>query len=622
MTTNKGMRAKRPYHQENLSLLKPYLGNLIALALATVALSITKGTSQVLLTPLLQLVLGNQSQISGPSTTFSFDLNNIGLSILQLVQRISGRTDRFELLVISSAAYLVVLLIEQTGSFAVRSWAMKLRLVISHSMEHRLFGHIIRLPMSFLDHQQMGSFQGRVIGDMLGATTILNNLIVDGISSLFLGLFYLVLLIRTDVRLTAIAAVAGIIQLGLSQSLTRMARTRSTAMTETNAQLAAFRQERLSTIREIKIHTAEEYEEQRLQDEIQKHIRDGHRYQVYKAIERPIRYVVNRVIILVVTLFGAWELLHGRLNTSAFVLFMYFAQNLISPISTLASSSLQLVEFRALLAGVNSLFAREQDSSGPLPIESGDFKHDIQFAGVSFAYGDLPVLRNIDLTIPKGQMVALVGHSGAGKSTLVDLLLRLYEPTGGQIEIDGVSIKRYDLQSYRRLFGVVSQSAMLFNETVHNNIAYARPDISEEDVKRAAQVANAEGFILDDLENSYQTILGERGVLLSGGQQQRIAIARAVVTNPPILILDEATSALDSEAEQLVRDAISQVVKGNTAIVIAHRLSTVLMADKIVVMRDGEIVEMGTHEQLLALGGEYTHLYNLQFRGKVEEEPT
>jgi len=141
-------------------------------------------------------------------------------------------------------------------------------------------------------------------------------------------------------------------------------------------------------------------------------------------------------------------------------------------------------------------------------------------------------------------------------------------------------------------------------------------------VKRAAQVANAEGFILDDLENSYQTILGERGVLLSGGQQQRIAIARAVVTNPPILILDEATSALDSEAEQLVQDAISQVVKGNTAIVIAHRLSTILMADKIVVMRDGEIVEMGTHEELLALGGEYTHLYNLQFRGKVEEEPT
>jgi ABC-type multidrug transport system fused ATPase/permease subunit len=185
------------------------------------------------------------------------------------------------------------------------------------------------------------------------------------------------------------------------------------------------------------------------------------------------------------------------------------------------------------------------------------------------------------------------------------------------IELDGVPVQEFDLAAYRTLFGVVSQDGLLFNETVYQNIAYARPELSREDVERAARIANAENFILNDLDQGYDTLLGERGVRLSGGQRQRVAIARAVVHRPQILILDEATSALDSESERLVQDAISHVVKGHTSIVIAHRLSTILMADKIVVLRDGEIVETGTHKELLALNGEYSYLYNLQFHDRV-----
>jgi ABC-type multidrug transport system fused ATPase/permease subunit len=338
-------------------------------------------------------------------------------------------------------------------------------------------------------------------------------------------------------------------------------------------------------------------------------------------VEKPLRISVNRVVVVVVMLFGAWQLLQGQITTSAFLLFMFFAQSLIGPLTGLASIFLTVTEIRALLSGVAYLLAVDEEPNGTRPARADDFQDRIELKDVSFAYGDLPVLRNANLTIRKGEMVALVGRSGAGKSTLVDLLMRFYLPTDGVITLDGVQVGEFNLQQYRRLFGVVSQDELLFNDTVYNNIAYARPELSREDVERSARIANAEPFILSDLDNGYDTIVGQRGVRLSGGQRQRIAIARAVAHQPAVLILDEATSSLDSESERLVQQAIEQVVKGCTAVVIAHRLSTVLMADKIVVLKEGEIVEMGTHQELLNRGGEYRYLYDLQFATDVLAHP-
>ena len=249
--------------------------------------------------------------------------------------------------------------------------------------------------------------------------------------------------------------------------------------------------------------------------------------------------------------------------------------------------------------------------SKPNAIELKNFESNIEFRNVSFAYETDLVLKNINLTIAKGKTIALVGTSGGGKSTMADLIPRFYDPTAGEVRIDGKSITDYEIESLRKQMGVVTQESILFNDTIFNNIAFGMPNVSEGAVMHAAKIANAHDFIMQT-EKGYQTLIGERGSKLSGGQRQRLSIARAVLKNPPILILDEATSALDSESEKLVQEALFNLMQHRTSIVIAHRLSTIQHADEILVIQNGEIVERGTHDQLTQRDGLYKKLSNIQ----------
>ena len=301
----------------------------------------------------------------------------------------------------------------------------------------------------------------------------------------------------------------------------------------------------------------------------------------------------------------------GQLSFQGLLLFTFVGRLLIRPINALATVSLYIEAMSASFARINELFSiRPRVHDGH--IQKSDFLQKIRFENVSFSYGERLTLHNINLEIEKGEFIALVGPSGGGKSTLTDLILRLYDPAHGEIEIDGVNVKQLRMAEYRRCFGVVPQETILFNGTVRENIRYGREGLSAEDICAAAEIANAHDFIML-LPDKYDSVIGDRGIRLSGGERQRLSIARAVAHRPKVLILDEATSSLDSESEHLVQVALDQIVASTTAIVIAHRLSTVMHADRIIVVKNGRIEASGTNEELLQTNQTYQTLYERQF---------
>ncbi|HPD34202.1 MAG TPA: ATP-binding cassette domain-containing protein, partial [Candidatus Kapabacteria bacterium] len=292
-------------------------------------------------------------------------------------------------------------------------------------------------------------------------------------------------------------------------------------------------------------------------------------------------------------------------------LFLFSLFSIMSPLTSVLSNIAQIPRGYVAAERIFEILNEEEK------VKSGDLRHPkfqnlIKFNNVSFTYDKEPVLKNINLEIPKGKKIALVGSSGSGKSTILDLLVRFYDPQEGSITLDNIDIRKFYLFDYRALFGIVSQETMLFNDTIENNIRIGRNDIPYEQVIEVAKLANAYDFIMQT-ENGFQTRIGDRGMTLSGGERQRIAIARALLGNPEILIFDEATSALDTESEKTVQNAINSVLKNKTAVLVAHRLSTIIDADEICVIKDGKIIERGNHRQLIENKGVYNYLYELQF---------
>ncbi len=487
---------------------------------------------------------------------------------------------------------------------------------VVRDLRNEVYGHLHQLSLSWFHARRAGALTSRLTNDI----ALVRGALAAGFSNLIKSVLLLIVclfwIFWTSWRLALLSFIVLPPSLLLIVWLGKKLRRRSTITQERMADLNAILQETLSGIRVVKAFAMESFETSKFGRAAHDYFRAFVRQRRLGAMAGPLSEYLGVVATVAVLWYGGHEILVKRaMEPQQFFIFLFAMLQLMSPLKSLSNINATLQEG---LAAAERIF-RILDTPPTVTSRPGapavaSVGSGIEFDGVSFhyGYGD-DVVRDVSFRVEAGSMVALVGPSGAGKSTLVDLVARFYDPTAGVIRVAGHDLRDVDLASWRRLLGVVTQEAILFNDTVRSNIAYGVEGADDEAVRRAARAANAERFILD-MPEGYETRIGDRGVRLSGGERQRLAIARAIFKNPPVLLLDEATSSLDSESELLVQEALEALFAGRTVFVIAHRLSTIQRANRIIVLDQGRIVQSGTHEDLVAAPGLYQKLHRLQFR--------
>jgi len=595
-----------------LGYLRPHAWRMVGTVASNVIAAALDVFSFTLLPLFLNALFGEQQLIPKASPGWITSAHE------RLVGAFLNPADRLGSVETMMIAIIAIIAIKNAFVWFAGQLGASLQENVTRDLRDSVFRHLQRLPLRYFQRTKTGQIISRVLSDTEQTKALITELVTRTLQNVAQIVGTIVILLSYSVKLTFVALViAPLLTLAL-QPVLRKLRKGHRRLRGDYGEITSVLQEAVSGVRLVKSFRGEPYEDERFTQASHRYSSGMVRITRIAALSQPMTELIGVSVAMMILWIGAREVLlggPGAMDSATLITFMIMVMRLLPPLKQLSQAP---TTAQQSFASAERLF-EVLDQPTEMQLDHGTravdgLREAIAFERVSFAYDDEPVLRDVSFTARRGEVVALVGASGAGKSTLVDLIPRFYEPSAGVIRLDGVDTREIALASLRGLTGIVSQDTVLFNDTVRSNIAYGAGDrFSDAQIEAAARAANAHGFI-SELPDGYATVLGERGTRLSGGQRQRLAIARALLTDPPILILDEATSALDTESERLVQEAIDRLLEGRTVFVIAHRLSTVVHADQILVLERGEIIERGTHAELLALRGVYHRLHAAQLR--------
>lgn len=565
--------------------------------------------------PILNILFKINSEVYVYQPMEHFDKDILVNNAYWYVQNTIDIHGAFYTLVLMGVILIVMTMLKTLSYFASSAVMVPLRTGVVRDIRIEVYNKVLRLPLSFFSEERKGDIIARMSADVQAVETTITSsvdmLIRNPIALVVCFGTLLAVSWEMTVFVFVVLPFAGWIMGVVSRKLKRQSTTAQTKWGEIMTEL----DETLGGLRIIKAFIAEDKMLARFRRTNESYRTSMNEMVIRQSSAHPMSEFLGTCVIVIVLWFGG-SLILGEtspISASTFVFYMVILYSVINPLKEFSKAFYNIPIGLASMDRIDMILKADNPIKEPaLPKTLDDFEQKLEFRDVSFSYVEgRPVLNHINLTLEKGKTIALVGQSGSGKSTLVDLVPRYHEVTGGEILIDGKNIKDVRICDLRSLIGNVNQEAILFNDTFYNNITFGVENATMEQVIEAAKIANAHDFIMES-ENGYDTMIGDRGGRLSGGQRQRVSIARAILKNPPILILDEATSALDTESERLVQEALERLMKSRTTIAVAHRLSTIKHADEIIVLYEGDIVERGTHDALIAKGGYYKKLHDMQ----------